>query len=76
MSWEAISAIGEIVGAIAVVATLFYIAIQIRHSIRVAESDAFDRASQSFKDSQSASLDPALGELFYAERTATTHSMR
>ena len=30
MNWEAIAAIGEIVGAIAVVATLIYLAIQIR----------------------------------------------
>jgi hypothetical protein len=32
MNWEAIGAVGEILGAIAVVATLIYLAIQIRHS--------------------------------------------
>ena len=32
MNWDAIGAIGEIVGAIAVVATLAYLAIQTRHS--------------------------------------------
>ena len=32
MNWEAIGAIGELAGAIAVVATLFYLARQIRQS--------------------------------------------
>ncbi len=30
MNWEAIGAIGEIVGALAVLATLYYLAIQIK----------------------------------------------
>ena len=30
MNWDAIGAIGEIIGAIAVVSTLFYLAVQIR----------------------------------------------
>lgn len=38
MNWEAISAIGEIVGAIAVVVTLIYLAIQVRDSTRVAKA--------------------------------------
>jgi hypothetical protein len=32
MNWEAIGAVGEILGVIAVVVTLIYLAIQIRHS--------------------------------------------
>lgn len=32
MNWEAVGAIGEIVGAIAVVATLYYLALQIREN--------------------------------------------
>ena len=32
MNWEAIGAVGEVGGAIAVVATLAYLAAQIRHS--------------------------------------------
>ena len=32
MNWEAIGAIGEIIGAVAVVGTLGYLALQIRHS--------------------------------------------
>ncbi len=38
MNWDAISAIGEIVGATAVVITLAYLAIQIRNSTRIAKS--------------------------------------
>ncbi len=40
MNWEAITAISEIVGAIAVVSTLFYLAIQIRQSTVVAREQA------------------------------------
>ena len=32
MNWDAIAAVGEIVGAVAVVGTLGYLALQIRHS--------------------------------------------
>lgn len=38
MNWDAIGAIGEILGALAVVATLGYLAIQIRQSTAVARS--------------------------------------
>ena len=41
MNWDAIGAIGELVGAVAVFATLFYLARQIRHS-----SEAQERANQ------------------------------
>ena len=40
MNWEAIGAIGEIVGAVAVVATLGYLAIQTRQSNKLARSNA------------------------------------
>jgi hypothetical protein len=39
LNWEAIGAIGEIVGAFAVVATLFYLAQQVRHSTRMARAE-------------------------------------
>ena len=38
MKWDAVSAIAEFLGAIAVVVTLIYVAIQIRQSTRVARS--------------------------------------
>jgi hypothetical protein len=37
MNWDAIGAIGEIIGAFAVVATLFYLAVQIRQNNRNVE---------------------------------------
>ena len=40
MNWEAAGAIGEIVGAAAVVATLVYLAVQIRQSSRIASVQA------------------------------------
>jgi hypothetical protein len=39
VNWEAIGAVGEIVGAIAVVATLFYLASQIRQNTRVSRAE-------------------------------------
>jgi hypothetical protein len=39
MRWDAVGAIGEILGALAVVATLFYLARQIRHNTIVARAD-------------------------------------
>ena len=40
MNWEAIGAVGEIIGAAAVVATLGYLAVQTRQSNRLARSAA------------------------------------
>ena len=37
MNWDAIGAIGEIIGAIAVVATLFYLAVQVRETRKEAK---------------------------------------
>ena len=39
MNWNAIGAVGEILGAIAVVATLFYLAGQIKHANRESQSN-------------------------------------
>lgn len=33
MNWEAVGAIGEVAGAIAVIATLLYLSVQIRHNV-------------------------------------------
>lgn len=38
MNWEAISAVGEIVGATAVVVTLIYLAVQIRHGTKATQA--------------------------------------
>ena len=49
MNWEAISAIGEIVGALAVVITLVYLAIQIREQNRESRAAAIDSLSQQWR---------------------------
>jgi hypothetical protein len=46
MNWAAIGAIGEIVGAVAVVVTLAYLAIQVRQNTRMMQREAhLDRVS-------------------------------
>ncbi len=45
MNWEAIGAVGEIVGAIAVIATLIYLAIQVKDSVRASRSAAVTDAT-------------------------------
>jgi len=45
MNWEAIGAVGEIIGAITVVATLIYLARQIKDSARAARSQSITDAT-------------------------------
>ena len=40
MDWEAVGAVGEIVGAVAVVATLAYLAVQVRQNTRMMQREA------------------------------------
>lgn len=37
LNWDAVAAIGQIIGALAVVATLFYLAVQIRQNSQIVE---------------------------------------
>lgn len=46
MNWEAVGAMGEIVGALAVFATLVYLAIQIRQNTRAVRAAALDSSIQ------------------------------
>ena len=41
MNWEAIGSVGEIVGSIAVVISLIYLAVQIRHANKQSEIESF-----------------------------------
>ena len=50
MNWEVIGATGEWAGAIAVVATLFYLAQQIRQQNRIAEYNAWKTTMSDFSD--------------------------
>lgn len=55
MNWEAIGAIGELIGALAVVLTLVYLAVQVRHSKQLLERNekiAFSQVHQARADSR------------------------
>ena len=64
MNWDAIGAIGELVGAAAVVATLIYLAVQIKHSTKIAQSDAHERSVENWLAANNPLLDPAIADLF------------
>jgi len=49
MNWEAIGALGEVVGALAVILTLLYLAVQIRHSKKLLEENQRIAVSQTFQ---------------------------
>jgi hypothetical protein len=76
MNWDALGAIGEIVGAAAVVLTLAYLSVQIRQNTRSVKSNAFSAWSASGGDftSQIAGnerLDRILREAWLDEKTLT-----
>ena len=50
MNWEAISAISQLGGSIAVVVSVLYLAVQLRSSTRVAKVAAMDAAAAALRD--------------------------
>ena len=64
VNWDAIGAIGEIAGAIAVVVTLIYFATQIRQYATGLRSATFHTTMQEFNQINVAQLDPTLADLF------------
>jgi uncharacterized protein (DUF2236 family) len=50
MNWDAVGAVAEILGAIAVFATLLYLATQVRQTNSIAKTDATERIFQRFDD--------------------------
>jgi hypothetical protein len=50
MNWEAITAISQLVGSIAVVVSVLYLAVQLRSSTRVAKVAAQDAAASALRD--------------------------
>jgi hypothetical protein len=50
MKWEAINAVAQSIGAIGVVASLWYLAIQVHRSTRVAKLTAQDAAASALRD--------------------------
>ena len=65
MNWEAIGAIGEVIGAVGVIATLGYLAVQIRQntsSVRASTLQDMNEASAGFLDLMASDED--LGRIF------------
>jgi hypothetical protein len=50
MNWEEISAIAQMIGSIAVVFSVLYLAIQVHHSTRIAKLSAQDAAAAALRD--------------------------
>jgi hypothetical protein len=64
MNWEAVGAIGEVGGAIAVVLTLVYLARQIRHSADATKIAAYHQGSQQMWSlALAVSSDPELADI-------------
>lgn len=50
MNWEAVGAVGEILGAVAVVITLVYLAMQVRQNTKAVQAAAIDSANTHVSD--------------------------
>jgi hypothetical protein len=64
MNWEAIGAIGEIVGATAVVASLVYLAVQIRTQNRESRLSAMHDISAGYRDGLAGMAEADMGDLY------------
>ena len=65
MNWDAIGALGEVIGAIAVVVTLIYLAAQIKQNTHALKSSTFqDISSTLAKNGEVIATTPGLPELF------------
>jgi len=65
MNWEAISAVGEIVGAIAVVVTLIYLAIQVRRGTSATQAASIQAAAAlDHEFLMAVGLDPVTAQLW------------
>jgi hypothetical protein len=53
INWDAVGAIGEIVGALAVILTLFYLARQLRHNSEIVESHTKELRLSALQDTAS-----------------------
>ena len=69
MNWDAIGALGELVGAIAVVISVLYLAGQVRSQVRETKLNAIHEVSEGFREGIAATfLDKQLAELFVAAK--------
>ena len=69
LNWEAIGAVGEVLGALGVIATLGYLAVQIRQNSRMLRSTTYQSAIQSMSEFTTALIaDRELMRLFVTGR--------
>jgi hypothetical protein len=65
MNWEAVGALGELLGASAVVVSVLYLAVQVRSQVRETRLNALHEVSEGFREGIAATfLDQQLSELF------------
>ncbi len=50
MNWEAIGAVGEVLGAVAVVVSIIYLARQVRHGVNSIENATFSETATSWRE--------------------------
>lgn len=68
MNWEAISALAEVVGVIAIVVSLIYVAIQIRTQIRESRIAAMHEIAEAYRDAMK-----GLGDIEFLEIMDKAH---
>ena len=64
MNWEAIGAVGEVGGAIAVVVSLVYLAIQVRSQVSESRIASVHEITAAFRSAITSSQDPQRAELY------------
>ncbi len=65
MNWEALGALAESVGAVGVIATLIYLAVQVRHNTRAVRAATYDSFVGQFREwNEPFRSDPKLTSLF------------
>ena len=66
MNWDALGAIGEIVGALGVIASLLYLALQIRNDASARRADTSHAQSRMLTEAQrDIASSPGLADIFY-----------
>ena len=75
MNWEAVGAVGEIVGAIAVVMSLVYLASQIRIQNRESRASATHEILEAFRNEIAIIRDPDMADLLAKARSSDYESL-
>ena len=65
MNWDAIGAVGEIIGALAVIATLGYLAVQIRENARSTTTSIYESAMDGYIELNRSMLEADIGAVYF-----------